>query len=402
MEEERRRLEEAITNQARTAEEGQEQYERWRESHMSSLREAQALVQALNDAQAQVQAQARDENATRAAVLEREKETCRSELSEGNRKLTDLQARLDASEQDLCRVRYLLSESQTSINWMKQEKERGEQEGQALQHRLQDDIKQMSSALENALRNEATLTQKLEEVTSRHLQDRQNLDKELDELRRAGDHQVTEREQRIERLRVECEARLRGLESRHTLEIEREHGRAETALRENEQLRRFLADHRKSSSLGAPLVLGMGTLQAQLEGHILRLQRHTEELRGDLGRSSRAVSPVGHGGGGGEGGNSSTQFASPQRPREGSSQIPGTGFFAPPPLIGGCGGGGGNILATLERLQEPPPFGTSALSSPHALHDGGAVSSWWGASPSSPPHSFGGGVGRPDHPDLRR
>merc|ERR1719329_1969885 len=70
------------------------------------------------------------------------------------------------------------------------------------------------------------------------------------------------------------------MEARHAGELERERVRLDSVMRENEQLRLFLAEHRKSSTAG------MSALQQQLESHISRLQQHTTELRGDLGRSS--------------------------------------------------------------------------------------------------------------------
>ncbi|CAE8610049.1 unnamed protein product, partial [Polarella glacialis] len=59
----------------------------------------------------------------------------------------------------------------------------------------------VSHALENALRNEAALTQKLEESTARHQQDRYSLENELQLTRRSYEQQGMEAEIRIDRMK---------------------------------------------------------------------------------------------------------------------------------------------------------------------------------------------------------
>eukprot|EP00747_Dinoflagellata_sp_TGD_P021983 gnl/TRDRNA2_/TRDRNA2_128831_c0_seq2.p1 gnl/TRDRNA2_/TRDRNA2_128831_c0~~gnl/TRDRNA2_/TRDRNA2_128831_c0_seq2.p1 ORF type:complete len:1008 (+),score=235.61 gnl/TRDRNA2_/TRDRNA2_128831_c0_seq2:223-3024(+) len=265
LEEERHRLEETISAQSRTAQEAHVNYERWRESHMLSLRQVQ------------------EETVSKVNALDREKEICSSELTDSLKKLAETQARLEASEEDCNRIRYLLNESQSNISWVKQEKERSQDEGLAIKAQLQEEVKQVSGALESAMRNEVGLTQQLEEATARYQQERQKFEREQEDARRNLERQAAEADQRVERLKTEYEGRIQSIESRHGGELERERTRMDAVLRENDQLRRYMADQRKSSSQG------MTALQSQLESHIARLQQHTNELRGDLNRSAAAA-----------------------------------------------------------------------------------------------------------------
>lgn len=152
----------------------------------------------------------------------------------------------------------------------------------------EEELQRVSGALESAIRNEEALTRQLEQTSVKHQQDRQRLDREVEEVRASGQQQVLEREKRSEWLKVEYEKRIQSIESHHKAELEREKARVDSVLHQNDQLRRFFAEHKKSSTAG------MSSLQSQLESHILRLQQHTSELRGDLDRSTTApMSPRG-------------------------------------------------------------------------------------------------------------
>lgn len=264
LEEERRRLEDAVTNQALTSRENQQQYERWRESHMVSLRETQEVA------------------AVRAALLDKTQHGLCSELDEARRSLAVASERLEETEQDLRAARQMLSESQSNAGLAMQERERGEREVSNL--RLQ--FQEVSSALQTAMRNEVMLTQKLEDASVRYTQERHGYERERDELRTLGDLTVAKQEHCLDRLKVEYESELRSLESSRAVELERERSNSETVAMENEQLRRFLAEQRRNSTLG------MSSLQGQLESHILRLQQHTDELRGDLRAASTPPVPL--------------------------------------------------------------------------------------------------------------
>eukprot|EP00931_Biecheleriopsis_adriatica_P044937 TRINITY_DN25758_c0_g1_i1.p1 TRINITY_DN25758_c0_g1~~TRINITY_DN25758_c0_g1_i1.p1 ORF type:complete len:1019 (-),score=321.68 TRINITY_DN25758_c0_g1_i1:49-2844(-) len=258
LEAERHRLQDTLASQMQTAKESQEQYERWRESHVDSLRRVQ------------------DEGSSRTLALEREKDSCQAELGEAAKMLEATKAQLEIAEKDLSRLRSELGESMTHAQLAKQSTEKLEQEAAELKQRLSMEFTEVSTALENALQNEASLTAKLEEASIRHSQERQLLESEMQQLKLSTDMQVAEREQRLERLKADYEAQLRGCETRFAGEFQKEKAKADAVLRENNQLRHFMQEQKMTSSAG------MSSLHSQLESHILRLQRHTDELRGEF------------------------------------------------------------------------------------------------------------------------
>eukprot|EP00930_Biecheleria_cincta_P073259 TRINITY_DN6056_c0_g1_i2.p1 TRINITY_DN6056_c0_g1~~TRINITY_DN6056_c0_g1_i2.p1 ORF type:complete len:923 (-),score=229.64 TRINITY_DN6056_c0_g1_i2:638-3406(-) len=262
---ERRRLEDLLASQTQTARESQEQYEKWRASHMDSLR------------------QVHEESSSRAFELEREKDSCKMHVDEITQKLEATKGQLGNSEDELARLRSELAESLTSAQVAKRESDQQKQEASGMNQRWSDELHQASTALAAALRNEADLTQKLHDATSHYQQERQSLENVLQQARRSAEMQDMEKEHRIDRLKAEYETRLRVSESRLSAELAKEQAKAEAVLRENDQLRQFMSEQRKTSSSG------MSTLHSQLEGSIVRLQRHTDELRGDIGVPPSAV-----------------------------------------------------------------------------------------------------------------
>lgn len=262
---ERRRLEDMLASQTQAAKESQEQYEKWRASHMDSLRQTQ------------------DENSSRVLELERQKDACKTQVDEMTQKLETTKAQLGISEEGLARLRSELAESLTSAQVAKQECDQQKHEISGVNQRWSDELNQASTALAAALRNEAELTQRLHDETSRHQQERQGLENDLQQARRSAEMQDLEKEHRIDRLKADYETRLRVSESRLSSELSKEQAKAEAVLRENDQLRQFMSEQRKNSSSG------MSMLHSQLEGSIVRLQRHTDELRGDIGGPSSAL-----------------------------------------------------------------------------------------------------------------
>jgi hypothetical protein len=267
LEEERQRLEDGLTAQAKAAKDSQDQYERWRESHSTTLRQVQ------------------EESVARASSLEHDREECRSEMVSTKERLAEALTRLEATEQDLARLRYLLNESQTGAERIKKEKELEEREATSSRQHMQEELRRVTSALETATRNEVSLTQQLEDSSNRNQQDRTRTDREIVDIKRSSEVQLSERDQRIEWLKAEYEKRIQALESHHASEVDREKARVDAALHQNEQLRLFFTEQKKNSTAG------MSSLQSQLESHINRLQQHTAELRGDLNRSAPATLP---------------------------------------------------------------------------------------------------------------
>eukprot|EP00929_Paragymnodinium_shiwhaense_P041124 TRINITY_DN21383_c0_g1_i1.p1 TRINITY_DN21383_c0_g1~~TRINITY_DN21383_c0_g1_i1.p1 ORF type:complete len:1237 (+),score=290.65 TRINITY_DN21383_c0_g1_i1:149-3859(+) len=264
-EEERRRLEETLADQAKAAMEAQGQFERWREANLVSLQ------------------QEKNDGLAKLTKLDQEREKLRSECNERGIQLAEMKGRLDTAEEDIKRVRYLLSESQDNMSNLRLEYQRDEQLRTAESQQLQQEIKQVSASLQTALQSEATITKKLEDAFAQHLEEERKLEREVAEAKRVGEQMVVEREQRLERLRTECDSRVKAIEARCARELERENSRVDTLLRENDQLKRLVAEQRQNSAQG------MNSLQHQLEEHIQRLQQHTSDLRVDLNRSGSSL-----------------------------------------------------------------------------------------------------------------
>jgi len=262
LEEECRRLEAAVGSASRLAQDGQSQYEQWRDAHMVSLRQLQ------------------DDGHSKHSTTEKERDSCRHELAEAARELSDARGRLEANEQEVLRVRYLLNESQSNVSFVKKEREREDHEHAETNEKLREEAMQVSGALEAAMRNEVALTQQLEAATGRYQQERMKAQRELEELKNGGEQQISDVERRVERLKAEYEGQMQSLDMRHREELHRERKAIDALAQENGQLRNFLSEHRRTSSAD------MNSLHSQLESHIGRLQRHTEELRGDLNRSA--------------------------------------------------------------------------------------------------------------------
>jgi len=285
--------------------------------------------------------QVQEESVARAGALEQERESCRSDLTATKERLAEALARLEAAEGDLGRLRYLLNESQSGSERIKKEKELEEREAASSREQVQDEFRRASSALETVTRSEVAMKQQLEDLAARSQQERQRIERELADLKRSSEAQLSEREQRIEWLKAEYEKRIQALESHHTSEVEREKATVDAALHQNEQLRRFFTEQKKTSNAG------MSSLQQQLESHINRLQHHTAELRGDLNRSSpqqpilNVASPRGGSSGAERVANSAAPYASSPRAggSSGATRFPNLG--APSlgaPLLGGSGG----------------------------------------------------------------
>merc|ERR1712048_795489 len=100
-----------------------------------------------------------------------------------------------------------------------------------------------------------------------------------DEMTKAGNATASEYESRLERLRAEYESRIDSLQSRFGHNFERERARMDAVVRENDQLRRLLAERKAND------VEGINSLHADLEKSISKLQQQTGEFRDDLSRS---------------------------------------------------------------------------------------------------------------------
>ena len=137
------RLQQAPAQEAREGQEAREQYEGWREAHAQSLRQVQ------------------DESSLRLAHVEKERtrteERYRSEIGDSQRHVVHHGKRVEALEHDFSRVKYLLNESLSNLNWVRQEREREEKDLGQTKRQLTEEVRSAGNALEAAKRNEATV-----------------------------------------------------------------------------------------------------------------------------------------------------------------------------------------------------------------------------------------------------
>ncbi|CAE7224962.1 podJ [Symbiodinium necroappetens] len=178
LEADRQRLQEMLVKEAQQAKESQEQYDRWRESHVESLRRVQ------------------DETSAKMLALEREKDGIQSELKEALRSLNTKQVQLEATDKDLQRLR---SEAQEAAAVLEAKQQ------------LSKELNEVTEALEGALRTEAALTAKIEDAAQRHQQEKRDL-----EL------QVLDKDSRLEKFKLDFETQLRISQSRLAGELNKE------------------------------------------------------------------------------------------------------------------------------------------------------------------------------------
>ncbi|OLP84293.1 Localization factor PodJL [Symbiodinium microadriaticum] len=185
LEADRQRLQEMLVKEAQQAKESQEQYDRWRESHVESLRRVQ------------------DETSAKMLALEREKDGIQSELKEALRSLNTKQVQLEATDKDLQRLR---SEAQEAAAVLEAKQQ------------LSKELNEVTEALEGALRTEAALTAKIEDAAQRHQQEKRDL-----EL------QVLDKDSRLEKFKLDFETQLRISQSRLAGELNKEKAKADLA-----------------------------------------------------------------------------------------------------------------------------------------------------------------------------
>jgi len=99
-----------------------------------------------------------EESRTKLGAAEREKirveETAKSDLTQLSEDIVQRQRRSEALDRDINRLRYLMSESEANLTWVRQEFEREDREtGLAAKH-LSEDVRANVTAVEKAIREE--------------------------------------------------------------------------------------------------------------------------------------------------------------------------------------------------------------------------------------------------------
>jgi len=259
--EERKRFGDALTLEQRATEQAKSELARDKDSSMAALRRVQ------------------EESRTKLGVAERERvrveETCRAETAGASESVAQQQKYTDALEQDLNRLRYLTTESESNLGWVRQEHDREDRESKLMLRELENGLRIVVDGLDKAMREDIALTRQIEETEKRHGEEMGRLAKELEVVRRASASELEETNVKIQRARAEMENDLRGADDRIRKVLSSERAQEEALGRENSALKGIIADQSATSS-------GYTNLHSKLETHIQRLQRHTEDLRRDI------------------------------------------------------------------------------------------------------------------------
>jgi chromosome segregation ATPase len=266
--EERRKLQDQANSEQRATAQSREQLDREKEASIAMLRRVQ------------------EESRSKLTAVERERvrieEACRADTGGANDSVSHQQKYTDALEQDLSKLRYLLTESDANLSWVKQELEREEREAGIALKQLQNGAQSASAELEKATKGEVDLVRQIEETSLRNKQEQARLGKELEALRRAAAAEEMESEAKLSRFRTDVAQELRAKDDHHRSAQNVERFHEEALERENSQLKSFLAEQTSHSG-------NLSSLHNKLENHIQRLQKHTEDLRRDIHSSTGAT-----------------------------------------------------------------------------------------------------------------
>lgn len=328
VQDERVRCAELIAAEVRATELIREEFERERESNLQTLRRMH------------------DDSRSKLTQAERERqrieETCKHDSSTAGEELMQRQQRCEALEGDLNRLRYLLSESDANLVWMRQEFDREERDAQLIIRRLTDEVQAADATVEKSAKEDVQLQRQLEELAQRGEQERQRLCQELEDVRHSAMINLASADSRVQRAKADHESEMREHEqlSRSLLSAERR--REESLERENAQLRSFIAEQSHTSA-------GLSSLHNKIESQIQGLQRRTEELRSSIqtGTSVTGTKPPAAIANGSAAG-SAAGISATSRLRGGfdTSSMAPSPIYASPPRKAGSGAAGISGLGT--------------------------------------------------------
>lgn len=206
---------------------------------------------------------AQEDTRTKLTGAEREKQrvedASRGDITAASEGLSLLHRRIEGLEADLNRMRALLSDSEANHDWVQQEFVREDRDAPAALHKLGDEVRHAVLALEQLHHEHDSLLQQVNAMHARCENERKRLQRELEDAKRVG--------------------------AAHAADAERTHrARAEQALDADRHRPMLLANH---PALSSPAVErrpspGPVALRCDLESHLSRLQRRTEELRSKM------------------------------------------------------------------------------------------------------------------------
>merc|ERR1719197_2208955 len=274
-----RRLEQTIITERKELAEAKEQYDRWREAHVHSLKQIQ------------------DESQLKVAAVEKDKqlleERLRGELADSIAKLEDGKKKRESLETEIQNVYKNLSKAQQDTNLSRSKVEQFERELANVKEKSSQELKALNHQLSDARLAEKRIASELKEELQARERDEARHKKDVEEIKSMSASQVMDIDQKFRGMKAEYESTLNMTESRYRDAVNREKSKLDTITSENDQLRKIIS----SNDYRSP---GIGTLTSTVEGHLSRFTSKVDELRQDLSAprvsaTPRSQSPAGYG-----------------------------------------------------------------------------------------------------------
>lgn len=215
-------------------------------------------------------------------VKAKAKKGSQASLAEAKEVIIEQHQREEALERDLSQVRNWLAASEADLAWVRQEFDREDREASLALRQLGDEIRVAQIALEKAVRDEQGLSRKVGDAGRRDEQERARLMRELESARAASAH-------------VEARPSTTSFSQRAILgvldDVSFGSGEAHDVSRPRASLARSASLGSVTGASCSSRAMGrpdgprpevVSTLSTELDTHIQRLHRHTEELRSSL------------------------------------------------------------------------------------------------------------------------
>jgi len=204
----------------------------------------------------------KEEGSIRLASLEKEhahmKDMCQKEAAQIQSTVEGQQHQLDALEKDLSKMKYLLSESEANLKWMRQEQHGEEWVPKPSRVVLEEELLQVSSKLNASKALEASLVAQVEAAKLQHMETAQHATSGLGDINQKGARHHAEIDMRVKDLQLDFDQKHLGAEKEHqgTLSVIRR--RLEDVVRDNEHLKILVGEHRRT-----PTATGLSTQQRE-------------------------------------------------------------------------------------------------------------------------------------------
>jgi len=234
-------------------------YEGWRETHVRSLQHLQGDLQRKDEERKRVE------------------QKSRAEAAELRGAAAAAEERADHLEQDLSRVRYLLTEARAGLAHLQAVKDREHHSSMSTFSGLEEERRRLAEAVKRSEETEGRLQRELETAQAKSEADRLRYERELADLRAQATETLAREREDACNLRTAYERELSLSQSRFHDARDAERERFVATSRENDELKSVL------EAISPPSVMAV---QSQLDDHINRLQSRTAQLRQEMGHST--------------------------------------------------------------------------------------------------------------------